>query len=398
MLPTVIRVAPVVALLAIACDHDSMGPSDHDSTGPAESATPVVLSTGLDPSYPTLAASGSDRIYTVRENDATTRLLDARNASGDIVWTATIEKCPSSFAPCIPAVDGSGNVYIVTAQGLKSLSSSGSIRWTTPGINFGKLAVGSNGLVYGLTAPFLGTQFLYAVNQATGATTWTLVRTLSDTWAILVDNSRSAVYAITRGKVIALDAATGAVKWTAVPLGGASCFGGSDGSIAADGTIYVTCDNDFSSRLSAYSSTGTAKWITELGITNATLTPLIDQSGTIYVANSGSVNALNPDGTVIWNFDGLIHNTVVPVVDSDKNVYIIAETPVADMSLMVIKDGKLAENRGAIKSSDGALMLTQQGRVYYNAAGSLIYFQANGTDTSPWSQMGANAGRTASLK
>jgi outer membrane protein assembly factor BamB len=390
MLSAAIRLAPVAALLAIACDHDS--------TGPAESATPVVLSTGLDPSYPTLAASGSDRIFTVRLNDATTRLLDARNASGDIVWTATIEKCPN--APCIPAVGAAGNVYIVTTQGLKSLSSSGSLRWTAPGINYGRLAVGSNGLVYGLTEPFIGTQSLYAVDQATGATTWKVVLTLSDAGAILVDNLRSAVYAISRGKVIALDAANGSVKWTASPLLGANCFGGGDGAIAPDGTLYVPCDNDFSSRLSAYSPSGTAKWIKELGSTNGTLTPLIDASGTIYVANSGSVNAVNADGTIIWKFEGLTRNNVVPVIDSDKNVYIIAQkTPIPESSLMVIKDGELVENRGAINLGDyGALLLTQQGRIYYNSAGSLIYFQAKATDTSPWSQMSGDAGRTASRK
>ena len=182
---------------------------------------------------------------------------------------------------------------------------------------------------------------------------------------------------------------------------GASCFGGGEGSIGADGSIYVTCDNDFSSRLQAYSPAGEPKWIRSLGSTNGTHTPLIDATGTIYVANSGSVNALSAEGTIIWKLDGLFRNNVEPVIDAARNVYIIAETKsLFGTSLMVVNDGKVVENRGPLNGDYyGALLLTASGRVYYNSAGSLIYFQASGADASaPWNQMGGDAGRTESLK
>lgn len=371
------------ALATLACDN---------SAAPGLVSGPVTVVTGLDPAFTILPSGGTDRIYTVRPKDATTRLLDARKADGTIVWSATIPACEAGY-PCFPVVDNLGNIYIPTSQGLTSLKSDGTLRWTNAAATFRWVAAGTNGRVYAVDHGLQPT--VYALDGTTGTSLWKTLLVGASILPIVVDETRSTVYAGGRGGPIALDIQTGSVKWSV----SRSCFGESQEALASDGTIYVTCDSDFTSIMYAYDPTGTEKWHTSLGTAAGTFTPLVDDGGNIYGSNPTSVTSLSPSGAVNWRLTGLTQNFVHPAIDANKNVYIIAKlTSSAAWNLLVVKDGVVTSNKGAIDPTfAGALLLAPDGKLYYNSRGTLTSFDTGvgASPTAPWAQFGRDYARTS---
>jgi outer membrane protein assembly factor BamB len=377
----------VITLLAaclLACS-DSTSPVDDPK--PTEVELPTI-------NVPVLVAS-NDRIYTLRAVDDTSRALDARRTDGKILWTVSVPICGLAADSCFMATDGSGNVYLNTSRGLMSRGrSNGALRWTAASIiREASAAVSTSGRIF-VADRDVSPALMYAVDASAGTTSWsTILPPNLNVSATLLDESRSTVYAIGRGSAIALDMQTGSIKW----ITSQNCFGGSVGSLAADGTIYVTCDSDFSSRLFAYSPAGTLQWQVSLGSTNGTLAPLIDAAGTIYVANGGSVTALNKDGTTAWRMAGLFRNQTHPVIDSNKNVFVVASriSSISGRYLFAINNGQVVETKGLFPCI-GALLLNDSGRLYCAEVGLLIYAGTAGYDAAAqWSQIGHDSNRSA---
>ncbi len=374
----------VLASCAVGCS-DSTSPAD--DSAPTEVALPTI-------SVPMLVAS-NDRIYTLRAVDDTSRALDARRADGKLLWTVSVPACGLAADSCFMATDASGNVYLNTSHGLMSRGrSNGSLRWTAGAIlGAASAAVSTTNRIF-VADRDVTPALINAVDANTGTTNWsTILPPNLNVSATLLDESRSTVYAIGRGAAVALDTQTGAIKW----ITSQNCFGGSVGSLAADGTIYVTCDSDFSSRLFAYGPTGTVQWQVSLGSTNGTLAPLIDATGTIYVANRGSLTALNKDGTTFWQFAGLFRNQTHPVIDSNKNVYVVASriSSISGRYLIAINNGAVVETKGLFPCI-GALLLNDSGRLYCAEVGLFIYAGTAGYDAATqWSQIGHDANRSA---
>ena len=359
-----------------------------DTTEPAgDPAELREISLGAPSTVPLLAAS-AERIYTLRGVDASSIEIEARSLNGSSRWTVKETTCHDF---CFLAVDASDNVYFTTALEVKSLSgSNGRQRWTSP-VRGAVIAIGSSGRVYVASRPFAVPQRTYSINSASGQIVWsaTLLPKL-DATALLVDESRSFVYAIGRGLVSTIGLESGAVLRTSKD----DCFGGSQGAIAFDGTIYVTCDNAASSRLTAYEPGGFLKWTTILGSANGSSAPVIDASGTIYVSNRSSLSALSPEGTILWQLGDLTGNIVSPAVGSNNDVYIHAAHATSPASsLLVINNGSIVENKGVVNCAH-SFLLTTTGRIYCGSAGGFSFFQTRNIDlTSQWSQLGNDAQR-----
>ncbi len=367
-----------------ACDNPNI---------PGLTTEPLTVASGLDPRYSILPSGGIDRLYTVRPSDATTRLLDARKANGAIVWSVSIPACESGFT-CIPVLDDVGNIYLTTSQGLTSLKpTDGSVRWTNSTAKFSWIATGTNGRIYTIDRA-LGIQSVYALDAAAGSIIWKTILPAADGLPLVVDETRQTVYVGGRGGPTAIDTQTGSIKWRVIH----SCIGGGHEALAADGTIYVTCDSDFTSILYAYDPTGTEKWHADLGTAAGTFTPLIDDSGNIYASNPSSVISLTPTGTVNWRLTGLTQNFVEPAIDTNRNVYVIAKLASdAGWNLLAIKDGVVASNKGAIDPTfAGALLLAPDGRLYFNANGSLLSYATPGVNAAAaWVQFGRDYARSS---
>ena len=374
--------ACVLGVLIISCS---------DSTNPGDDGSLVTVELP-DLSVPLLAAS-DDRLFTLR-GDSISRALDGRSLNGDVRWTFAVPGCTSGLE-CFLAVDGSSNLYFNTTDGLMSRSgSNGALRWTATSIQAPAIAVGTAGRLFAPGRPFTPVQLMHAIDAVSGTVTWSSILPPGfDATAVLLDESRSRVYAIGRGGAVSFDTQTGSIQW----ITSRNCFAGSDGALATDGTIYVTCDRDFSSELFSYDPSGNEKWRVSLGSTTPTMSPLLDAAGTIYVSNRGSVTALNPAGGVVWRKTGLFRNLTHPVVDLDRNVYIAASriSSISGRNLLLINNGAIAADRGLLACS-GSMLLNEAGRLYCGEVGLLVYLKTPGNDPdAQWNQVSHDANRTA---
>lgn len=373
----------VFAVFSISCS---------DSTNPGDDGSLVTVELP-HLSVPLLAAS-DNRVFTLRFVDSTSRALDGRSLDGDLRWTTTVPPCPTDLK-CFLAVDGASNLYFNTTEGVMSRSgSNGALRWTASSIEAPAIAVGTGGRVFAPGQPFTSTQLMHAIDAISGTVTWSSILPPGfDAMAVLLDESRSRVYALGRGAAVAFDTGTGAIQW----ITSRNCFAGSDGALAADGTIYVTCDADFLSRLFAYDPAGNEKWHVSLGSTTPTLSPLVDASGNVYVANRGSVTALNPSGSILWNRTGLFRSLTHPVIDSGGNVYIAASriSSISGRNLLLINNGEIVADLGLLACA-GSMLLNDEGRLYCGEVGLLAYLKTPGSDpNAQWNQISHDPHRTS---
>jgi hypothetical protein len=175
------------------------------------------------------------------------------------------------------------------------------------------------------------------------------------------------------------------------------CFGESLEALGHDGTIYVSCDSDMTSTMYAYDPNGTEKWHTSLGTSTSAFEPLVDEGGNVYGSNGTTVTSLSPSGAVNWRLTGLTQNFVHPVVDSNRNVYIIAKLAGdAPWRLLAVKNG-VASSKGQIDATyAGALLLAPDGKIYYNSTGTLMSLDTDGAATdAAWVQFGRDFARTS---
>ena len=363
-----------------------------DTTEPVDDGSPVEVEVPTL-SVPLLAAS-SNRLFALRAIDSTARELDSRSLDGDVKWTTSVPPCPSGL-DCLLAVDGSSNVYLNTTDGLMSRSgSNGSLRWTANSIQTPSIAIGTSGRVFAPGRPLTPVQLMHAIDAATGNIVWSSVLPPGfDATGTLLDESRAIVYAVGRGAAVAFDTQTGSIKW----ITSQNCFAGSDGALAADGTIYVTCDGATSSTLYAYTPAGALAWHASLGNTPPTLAPVIDVAGVIYVGNARSLTALNKDGSTVWRLAGLFRSFTHPVVDSNSNVYIVASriSNVSGRYLIAVNHGAVVETKGLFPCV-GALLLNNSGRLYCSEIGLFMYMGTAGNDAAAqWSQISHDATRSS---
>ena len=272
------------------------------------------------------------------------------------------------------AVDSNGTVY----YGIRSVNyfyarySNGTLKWQTATSKsiFG-VAIGSDGTIYGASSSGSTPYYLYAFNPD-GTIKWTYtfntttrnlrgltvvndtIYTTSDdgTFHAIIDNGNNATllwsyttgfrvdaapavgsdgtiyFANYNGDVYALNP-NGTLKWK-YAVGGQIQSGI---SISSNGTLYVGSPNGYLYALTDNGNNATQLWNYTTGSITWS-TAAISTDGTIYVgSNSGSPNsgvlyALNPDGTLKWNYtiggtwtvSGGITDS--PVIGADGIIYV----------------------------------------------------------------------------
>ena len=109
------------------------------------------------------------------------------------------------------------------------------------------------------------------------------------------------------------------LKWRFTSVKGISY---SSPAVAPDGTIYIGDGGGF---LHALNPDGTPQWSTQVGTSIKHASPAIAADGTIYVGSRTGFTAVNPDGTIQWNFvptggGGNIRST--PAIANDGTIYV----------------------------------------------------------------------------
>jgi|GEM_PF-952602 len=89
-------------------------------------------------------------------------------------------------------------------------------------------------------------------------------------------------------------------------------------AVGADGTVYAA---DVNGHLYALTPAGGVKWIFNAGPADVTQPVSVGPDGTIYFANISLVYAINPDGTLKWNYYSQARVFAGPTVGPDGNIY-----------------------------------------------------------------------------
>lgn len=260
--------------------------------------------------------------------------LCAINPDGTLKWKHKFDGLVST-----PSVAFDGTIYIGSHSNsevnthLIAFDSEGRVKWDYGEIegvilNSSAPALGKDGTVYVRSTDM----FVYALG-ADGTLKWKYLTRGNSSFSFSI-GSDGTVYTGELQDFYALKS-DGTLKWAFRITENDSNYTIIDSVIGADGTIYVTTYNGY---VLALNPDGTLKWKTRINM-NIRSCPSIGADGTIYVSanilemdrggryswpSDGSLYALNPDGTLKWEykFDTYVYSVSSPVIGDDGIIYV----------------------------------------------------------------------------
>ncbi len=253
-----------------------------------------------------------------------------------------------------------------------TLNEDGTVKWTknVGGFVTASAAIGHDGTI------FFGTNDnnLYALNQD-GTEKWSyLTRGNIETSPLVGPDS--LIYFGSNDKNFYCLTSDGNLKWQSPILHNLE----STPALAKDGSIYFSCKND---KLYALSSDGSLKW--NKGIkefVSFSHPPTIGADGTIYyclkyVYNRNSYNkliALNPDGTLYWDYAFYLDSFTMPVIAADGTLYIgIFNNNFTGRLLSLNPDGTtrwVFDTERFIKTPP---VIDEEGNIYFGTVDGIFY-------------------------
>jgi outer membrane protein assembly factor BamB len=285
-----------------------------------------------------------------------------------------------------PATGPDGTIYLFQSGGeLWAVNPDGSIKWQTnlPSNPTLSLAVGVNGTIY-----VAGGGGFYAVNPADGSTKWVFPTGIGNWYGAPAIGAGGTVYGCYESQVFAIT--NGAAKWT-YPTNDTGDYAFEYGSpvVGADGTVYVCSDDGY---LVALDQNGLLKWETNspAGPANYPSSPAIGSDGTIYFGSLNYFSAVNPDGTIKWQYfteteefdlgpevgpDGAVFIEAFPSGSGNNRLYAFNADGTVRWALPTAGSSTISP---WLRGSSCAL--TADGRIYYGDLGGTIYaFNPDGT-------------------
>ena len=245
-----------------------------------------------------------------------------------------------------PAIAADGTIYIGSENNtaFHAINPDGTLKWAYTGITdnvYSSASIGSDGTIY------VGAKdnFLHAINPADGSQKWK--------------------FDLGSGGVI--PAVTGADVIYSTP------------AIANDGTIYIGTDLD---KLFAVNPNGTQKWVFTTATFNIRATAAIASNGlAVYIASDDDkLYALNPaDGSTLWSYNvgGDVEGHIA--VDTDGTIFVGVDEAALTGSVVAINpNGTLkwkSVNTGRVLSSP----VLNNGFVYFGTKDTNKLFSLNAT-------------------
>jgi outer membrane protein assembly factor BamB/class 3 adenylate cyclase len=253
------------------------------------------------------SAAAADGLIFVADLGGTLYGLDA--ATGDKRWDKPL---PSSG---VQPVVADGLLYVGSsdghAYGFDPLTGQQRWDWKGPAGTQMNVSVVSDGVAY-----IGGGGVLYAIRLVDGAYAWPLVKTISknQSAAVLAGETifwaaRPALGEITGGELLAIDRASGKVRWRWSSPSGQQV----NPSAIRDGTVYVVTPDD---GVYALRDKGTAAEQVWHAPTPGSFRPVSMVGDVLYIqALDGPLTALSvTDGHQLWRTSPAIHGTSNPVV------------------------------------------------------------------------------------
>jgi outer membrane protein assembly factor BamB len=224
---------------------------------------------------------------------------------------------------------------------------------------------------------------LYAFNGATGAIRWATTvqdRGVDSTPALGADGS---MYVGAGHSVVALDAATGALKWRFETAGDVE----SSPTLALDGmTLYFGADDAMVYALN--SSNGVLRWSFAFPDGSDTdSSPALGADGTIYIgSDKGMLYALDGlNGELKWYFQAVGEISGAPAIGIDGTVYICALNSAKSESVTYAIDGRTGVQRWAVphfSRSAPSVAIGSDGTVYVAGVAPPGNFNGPGVEQS----------------
>lgn len=292
---------------------------------------------------PAIASDGT--IYFVVQRDSTTEAtkssvedLYAITSDGNFKWNRRVAADPLPGIGCLtPALGSDGTIY-VNGDGIRSFGPDGNLKWTYGFYNAqSSPVVGRSGTIYSVYKANDGVDGICALNPD-GTLKWQYPRIGS--WMISSPalGTNETVYIGTSqfdplGVYFIAISSAGSLEWSykAKDAGDIRC----SAAVGGDGTIYFGTTHADHNYIFALNPDGTLKWEYDThqdvqGPWGHDLyaSPAIDSDGTIYFASEfGYIYALNPDGTMKWKDSsiGNAYGTYVwtsPAIGGDGTLYL----------------------------------------------------------------------------
>lgn len=306
--------------------HDSRHSGASTFSGPSRAEEVWEVELEGVPGAPVVGADGTIYVATGMTEVDPSGWLYSISPTGAISWRSALDGPPSSTAP---AVDADGVIYVHVNGGNGSLAveklmcfgPGGAVRWTFPFASgwaiptspvqsppvidtFGDVVVaGGDGLLYGISASGEASW-----KRGLGDTPVTSSPALLPDGSVVVADSES-IYVIAFG---------GDLLWS-WPRGleGAERYGSA--SVGEDGTVYVVGDGE----LLALGSDGEVAWTYDLdGVGDTTSTPAVSGTGTVYVAATEGLHAVDGmTGEREWFIEATGGGSASPAVSREGKVY-----------------------------------------------------------------------------
>lgn len=252
-------------------------------------------------SAPSISPDG--KVFFTADSNGGFRLL-ALNQDGELLWSFNSK----GFSSSLPAVGSDGTIYITVDNCLYALNQDGSVKWKYKPIDMGEGSptVAGDGTIY------FGSRdgFLYAFNS-NGSLRWSrkFEPSVIDGPAI----SKEHIY-VGGGKGMHVLDHNGKLEWSfktnsqiRQPV------------IGPDGSIYF---GEFSEgkTLYAINPDGSLKWEFDAGY-SIEASPAVDSKGNVYFGTyDGYLYALSSDGAFLWRLDA-VTDGVSPVIGDDGTIF-----------------------------------------------------------------------------
>lgn len=321
--------------------------------------------------YPSVPAVGPDQTVYIGEDNPHNNLY-AINPNGSLKWRYGVSGAGGSS----PAVGSDGTVYVGTGNDqskLLAINPDGSLKWSfDAGGSVHSPAIGIDGTVY------VGCHdnWIYAV-APDGRRRWAF-RTGGYITSRPAVSANGTVYVNSHdGKLYCLNSA-GRLKWIHASLD----YIDNNPVLSADGVVYLgsTAEDAMGLQLNAIAPDGSVLWSYTTGAAIQS-SAAIGADGSVYVGcTDGRLYAVSPDGGRQWAYDANSQFLASPAIGADGTVYIGTNGGTGEEKLLAINsDGTLqwdCNTSAPIKSSP---VVGEDGMIYVSSSdGNLHAVDADG--------------------
>ncbi len=277
-------------------------------------------------------------------------------ANGNLLWTYDTGSGSSNSTP---AIDAAGNIYVATritatVGGIYSFDSNGNVRWsvlaaTGVGATYSSPAISKDGsTVYFYNT---GSGNVRAYYTADGAEKWSApVQSGAGLGTSISVDADGTIYVTNDTEVLAVtdNGATGSLKWKTGSLLGPNSSGV---VIGPNKDLYVGTKAGL---IALNPATGAVKWTYPTWMEESV--PAVDKNGNIYFGNNeGKFLIVNADGELqkqitVGEATAIVHS---PVIGDNGNVYVeVFENDKVKLCKITVEDGGPANSPWPMKGQN----------------------------------------------